>query len=154
MLTRQSRDFLVPPKRQTNPMHFVRRHRFAIARSAKNDPALAFAARDRFGRRPNEERIIDRLFTERPAIFHFVTERAEQLLHLLFVTETCVIGAERNFHESVIPSGVEESLNISVDLLDDSKRNSKRCLGFARHDKRLAAVQFRQLTPDLALTLG
>ena len=97
VLTRKPGDFLIPAKRATNPAHFVRRHRFAIARSAEDNAAIAFASRDCLRGRTNENRIIDRLFAERPEIFHLVPELAEQCLHLFFVTKTGVIGAEAKF---------------------------------------------------------
>ena len=79
-------------------MHFVRHHRFAVARAAEDNPTLAFAARHRFRRRANEKRIIYGLFIKGAEVFYVVSERGEQLLHLFFVTKTGVIRAERNFH--------------------------------------------------------
>ena len=44
MLARETRDFFVPAKSAANAMNFVRRHRFAVARPAENNPAFALAA--------------------------------------------------------------------------------------------------------------
>ena len=79
-------------------MHFVRHHCFAIARSAKHDPALALTARHRFRRWPDEKRIIDGFLVKGAEVFHFVPERAEQFFYLFLAPKTGVICAERNFH--------------------------------------------------------
>src|SRR5438270_10538903 len=94
-------------------MNFVCHHRLTVARSAKNNPAFAFAARDRFRRRTNEQRIIDRIFAKGSAIFHFMTERGEKLLHLFLVTKTGVIGAEGDFHCCFVkPAALRLSMSI------------------------------------------
>ena len=46
----------------------------------------------------NEKRVINRFLGERPEVFDFIPERAEQLFHFFLVTKTSVICAERNFH--------------------------------------------------------
>src|SRR5436305_15132278 len=102
MLSREPGRFFVPTKRASNAVHFVGHHRFAIAGSPEYNAPLAFPAHDCFGCWPNEERIIHWFFTERAEVFCFVTERAEQLLHFFFVSETSMIGAERNFHQTRI----------------------------------------------------
>src|SRR6266702_3533407 len=72
VLARKPGGFFVPAKRATHTVNFVRCHRLAVPRSAENDAALTFATCDEFGCRPNEKRIIDRVFAERAAIFHFM----------------------------------------------------------------------------------
>ena len=53
-------------------MDFVRGHRFAIARSAKDHAPIAFPARDRFRRRSYEERVVNRLFVERAEVLYLM----------------------------------------------------------------------------------
>jgi hypothetical protein len=75
-------------------VNLIRGHRLAVARSAENNAPFAFATRNRFRCRPNEEGIIDRIFTESPAVFHFVAERREKFFNLLLVTKAGVIASE------------------------------------------------------------
>src|SRR5437764_15423623 len=102
MLSREPGRFFVPTKRAPNAVHFVGHHRFAIAGSTEYNTPLALPARDCFRGGTDEKRIIHWCFTERAEVFCFVTERAEQLLHFFFVSETGVIGAEGNFHQTRI----------------------------------------------------
>src|SRR5438132_8540580 len=78
MLARKASRLFVPTKRATHAVHFVRHHRFAIARTTEYDASFAFAACYCFRCRPNEKRIIHRFFTERAEVFHLVPQRAEQ----------------------------------------------------------------------------
>ena len=98
MLPRKLGRFFIPAKRASYAVHFVRYHRFAIARSAEHDPALALTARYRFRRGPNEKRVIDGFFIEGTEVFHFVPERAEQSFHLFLVPKTGVVRAKSNLH--------------------------------------------------------
>src|SRR5260370_7558042 len=98
MLAGEPGRFFIPAKRATHAMNLVRYHRFAVARAAEHNATFAFAARDRFCRRANEKRIIDRFLIERAEVFNFVTECAEQFFHSLFVPKTGVILAYRTFH--------------------------------------------------------
>src|SRR6266404_5156267 len=98
MLARETRGFFVPAKRATDKMNLVRCHRFAIARPAENNAALAFAARNRLRRRPNEDGVINRVLIESAAVLHFVAERYEKFFNLLLVTKAGVIAPQRNFH--------------------------------------------------------
>src|SRR5207244_12627402 len=88
----------VPTKRATNAVHFVGCHRFPVAGAAKDNSAIAFAARDRFRRWTNEQRIIYRLLVKRAKVLHFVPERRKQGFHFLLALKPGVIGPERNFH--------------------------------------------------------
>ena len=63
MLARKSRALFIPAKRATHSAHLVRRHRLAVAGTAENNSAIAFAFCHRFRRRPNEKRIVDRFLT-------------------------------------------------------------------------------------------
>jgi hypothetical protein len=98
VLARKPRHLLIPAKGAANPVDFVRDHRLAIARSSKDNAAIAFAARDCLRGRTNENRIIHRFLAESPKIFHFVAELGEKSFYLLFVTKAGVIAAKRNFH--------------------------------------------------------
>src|ERR1700730_5455089 len=113
-------------------MDFVRYHGFAISRTAKNKAAFAFATRDRFGCRPDEEGIIHRIFAKRTKIFYFVTKRSQQLLHFFLVLKTGVICAERNLHGCFV--------NCETSLCRDNM-------------SILPTVQLRNLVPNLALAL-
>src|SRR5439155_24205161 len=110
MLSRQRSRSFPPAKRATHTVHFICDHRFTVARAAEDNAAFALAARDCFSCRPNEHRIVHRFFAECAEVFHLVPERSEQFFHLFLVTKSGVICAKRNFHRSVIPSEVEESL--------------------------------------------
>jgi hypothetical protein len=101
MLPRKPRRFFIPAKRAAHAMHFVRHHRFAVARSAEHNPALALAARHRFRRGADKKRVIDGFFIKRAEVFHFVPERAEQFFHLFLVAKTGVIRPERDFHAGI-----------------------------------------------------
>ena len=70
-----------------------------------HNAAFAFATRDRFGRRTDECRIVDRLFTVSPEIFHRVPQRSEELFNSLFVPETGVIRPDGNSHGPIMPRG-------------------------------------------------
>ena len=98
MLPRKPGRFFIPAKRATYAMYFVRYHRFAIARSAKHDPALALTARYRFRRGPDEKRIIHRFLVKGTKVSDLVSETAEQFFYLFLAPKTGVICAERNFH--------------------------------------------------------
>jgi hypothetical protein len=99
MLTGKPGRFFSPAKRATHAMNLVRYHRFAVARSAEHDPALALTARYRFRRGPDEKRVIDGFLIKGAEVFHFVPERAEQFLHFFLVPKTGVIRAKRYFHD-------------------------------------------------------
>src|SRR5204862_4352510 len=111
VLARKASDLFIPTQRATNASNLVRSHRFAISRSAKDDAAIAFPLCHRFGRRANEEWIIDWLFTRRAEICHFVTKLSEQFFYFFLVAEARVIRAERDFHAtrfySAPPQAVE-----------------------------------------------
>src|SRR5262249_35435028 len=110
MLSRQPGGLLTPAKRATHAMHLIRDHRFTVARAAEDNTAVAFAVSHCFRSWPNENRIVHRFFAVRAEIFHLLPQRGEQFFHLFLVMKTGVIRAEGNFHKSVIPSEVEESL--------------------------------------------
>jgi hypothetical protein len=90
--------FFIPAKRAAYAMYFVGYHRFAVARSAEHDSALALTARYRFRRGADEKRVIDWFLIKGAEVFHFVPERAEQVFHLFFVPKTGVICAKSNLH--------------------------------------------------------
>ena len=94
VLARKAGSFLVPAKRATDKMNLVRGHRFAVARSAKNDAALAFAPCNHFCGGPNEKGIVYRVFVESAAVLHFVAERGQEFFDLLLVTKAGVIRSE------------------------------------------------------------
>jgi len=98
VLPRKPGRLFIPAKRTTHAVHFVRHHRFTVARAAEDNPTLALAARHRFRCRANEKRIIYGFFIKGAEVFYVVSERAEQLFYLFFVTKTGVVRAERNFH--------------------------------------------------------
>jgi hypothetical protein len=131
MFPRKPGRFFIPAKCAAHAMHFVRYHRFAIARSAEHDPALALTARYRFRRGTDEKRVIDRFLIKCAEVFHFVPEPAEQFFHLFFVPKTGVIRPERDFHAG----------NLLIETRD-------HCPG------QLPAVEFCQFAPDLPLALG
>src|SRR5438128_220369 len=91
-----------PSKRADHAVHYDRHHGFALARSAKHDPAFTLATRHCFRCRADEKRVVDWFLAEGAEVFHLVPERAEQLFHLLLVLKTGVVCAERNFHETRI----------------------------------------------------
>jgi hypothetical protein len=51
-----------------------------------------------------------------------MTERGEQLFNFFFATKTGVIRAKRNFHKGVIPSGVEESLIVVSNPVEQKRQ--------------------------------
>src|SRR4029453_6616552 len=103
-------------------MDFIGHHRFAVARPTEHDPAFTFAASDCFCRRANKKRIIHGVFIECAEVFYFVAERAEQFFYFFFITKTGVVGAERDFHEFVIPSEVEESLIVVSNPVEQKRQ--------------------------------
>ena len=72
-------------------MHLVGHHRFAVAGTAEDNAAFAFAARNCFRCRPNKQRVIDRFFTERAEVFYFVAQRAEEFFYFFLIAKTGVI---------------------------------------------------------------
>src|SRR6476620_1005037 len=103
MLPRQTRALFIPAKGTSNTAHFVCGHRFAVTRPAENDCAIAFSLRNRFCRRTNKSRVIDRCFAGGAEIFNLMPERDEQFLDFLFVAEASVIGTKRDFHFAFLP---------------------------------------------------
>src|SRR5213080_3195832 len=93
------RAFQIPAQSATHPMHFVRNHRFAVARATKNNSTFAFATRNRLRGGSNEKRIIyRRLGREGAEILCLVSKLAEENLYSFLQFETGVIGSERNLH--------------------------------------------------------
>src|SRR5258706_532057 len=84
-------------QRSANAPHFVGDERFAVSRSAKHNAALEFATRHRFRRRADEQRIVDRLRTERAEIADFVPERSQKRPYFFFVLKSCVVRANGYF---------------------------------------------------------
>src|SRR5205085_9282321 len=82
--------------------HFVRRDRFAVAGTAEHDSPIALAFDHRLRRRPDEKWIIHRLFAERSEVLHLVPKLDQKRLYFLFVMETGVVRAERDFHVGVL----------------------------------------------------
>src|SRR4029077_20771701 len=85
VLARKAGGFLVPTKGATDAVHFVRHHRFAVARTAKDNPAIAFASRHCLRGRSDEKRVIDGIFAERSKILDLMPQRIEEALDFLFV---------------------------------------------------------------------
>src|SRR5262245_57072857 len=100
MLSRQPGGLFTPAKRATHTVHFIRDHRFTVARAAEDNAAVAFAASHCFRSWPNENRIVYRFFAECAEVFHLMPQRREQFFHLFLVMKTGVIRAKRNFHKS------------------------------------------------------
>src|SRR5437868_6542008 len=136
MLTRKTGRLFVPAKRAACTVDFVCRHRFAVARSAKNNRAITFATDRRSGCWRDKHRIIYRVFAERSQILHFVPKRLEKPFHCFLVAITGVISAERDFHST------------------ESVRRRRRALSRERcRSGVLVAVQFCQFTPQLTFAL-
>src|SRR4029450_10158764 len=117
MFSRKAGRLFVPAQRATHTVHFVSYHRFPVARTPEYDPAFTLAARDRFRRRPDEKRVIDRFLVERAEVLYLVPECAKQLSHFLFVTKTGVICPKGNFHStSLLDHTVEYCREQDVEL--------------------------------------
>src|SRR6476660_4285672 len=102
MLARKARRFLIPAKCAPDSTDLVRRHRFAIAGAAEDNPPVALAGRHRFRRRANELWVINRLLACGAEILNLVSQRKEELLDLFLVAEAGVIGAQRDFHSVLL----------------------------------------------------
>ena len=79
----------------------IRRHRLAIARTAKNDAAFELFPCDRFSNRPNEQRIIHLFFRVRSIIADVVAEFLKQFLDLFLVSKPRVVGAYGDVHGTI-----------------------------------------------------
>src|SRR5207248_10184196 len=96
------RAFQIPAQSATHPVHFVRNHRFAVARATKNNSTFAFATRNRLRGGSNEKRIIyRRLGRERTEILYLVSKLAAESLYSSLLFETRVLGSDRNLHRIV-----------------------------------------------------
>src|SRR5579871_1388900 len=76
VFAREPRRLEIPAERAANSAHLVRHDRFAVARAAQHDAALALAARHRLRGRTNEQRVIDGLVAVRAEIVHFMAQRS------------------------------------------------------------------------------
>src|SRR5579872_500194 len=94
----QSRSLQVPAQRATNAMDFICDDRFSIARTAKHDAALAFAASYGFSRWADEQRIIDRLRACCAEILDLVAESSQENFDFLLVLEAGVVGTNGDLH--------------------------------------------------------
>src|SRR5450755_4090528 len=97
MFSRQPRRFQIPAKRAADTPHFVGDHCFAVSRSAEHNAALELATGHCFRRGTDEQRIVDRLRTERPEISDFVPERGQKRPYFFFVLKSGVVGTNGYF---------------------------------------------------------
>src|SRR5206468_7062472 len=88
----------IPTDSATDSFDAVGGHRFAITRAAKNHAALGLTIRHCFGDWTNEERIIDRLFRVGSKVRDLVSQIIEELLDLLLISESGMIGPDSDFH--------------------------------------------------------
>src|SRR5204862_6293733 len=81
VFSRKACRFFIPAQRATHAVHLICHHRFTVARTAEYYPTFTLAARDRFRRRSDEKRVIDRFLVDRAGVFHLLPACAKQLFH-------------------------------------------------------------------------
>jgi hypothetical protein len=94
----QARSFEIPAQRAANAVDLICDDCFAVARTAKHDAALAFAARHSFSGWTNKQRIIDREFAGRAEILDFVAESIQQNFDFFLILVAGVVGTNRDLH--------------------------------------------------------
>ena len=98
MLTGQFRRLGIPTKGATNALNTVGDDGFAVSRTAQDNPSFEFSSAHCLSNRANKQWIINRFFGMRPEIGDAVAQFLQKVAQLLFVVETCVVGANGNFH--------------------------------------------------------
>jgi len=98
VLPSKPRRLRIPTKSATNAFDAVGHNRFAVARATQNNAALKLMSRHRFSHRPDEQRIIHRLFGMRPKIRDAMTALFEKIANLLFVKKPRVVRTNCYFH--------------------------------------------------------
>src|SRR5207302_1167258 len=83
--------FAIPAKGAAYSFDAIRSHRFAIAGTTEHNAAFKFAGGHGERNRPNEERIVDRLFGISAEVSDFMPQHGKVLLNLLLVTKSRMV---------------------------------------------------------------
>jgi hypothetical protein len=99
VLAGKPRRLETPAQSAADPSNLIRHNSFSISGAAQNDAAFTLPTRDRFGRRPYEQWIIDRLRAGRAEILVLVPEALQDALDFFFVLESSVVGSKCDFQQ-------------------------------------------------------
>ena len=99
---RPLRSLLIPTQGAADARNFIGHDGLAVSRTAEDDAPFTLAARDRFSRWPDENRIVHWRRARRAEVAYLVPSLRKVPLDYFFVSKAGVVGSNGNFHKALV----------------------------------------------------